>query len=345
MARIRLKHVNAIRDRYGNIRFYFRRRGFKSVRLPGLPGSADFMEAYAAAMATENASKIEIGATRTKPGSVAAAIAGYFASAHFAGLAEGTRRERRHILEAFRAQHGDKSIASLQRVHVERMVGAKAATPGAALNFLATLRGLMRFAATVGLRADDPTLGVRPPPRRSAGIYPWTEDDIERFEAAHPLGSRERLALALLLYTAQRRSDVIRMGWQHVRSGLIDVRQQKTGTTLAIPMHPALQAVLDARPRDQMTFLLTASGKPFSPLGFTSWFKRACQKSGLPKPASAHGLRKAAARRLAEAGCSAPEIAAITGHATLREIQRYIAGADQLRMARAAMRKVAGGGP
>jgi integrase len=299
------------------------------------------MAAYAE---TENAPKIEIGATRTRPGSIAAAIAGYFASAHFAGLAESTRRERRHILEAFRAEHSDKSIASLQRVHVERMVGAKAATPGAALNFLATLRGLMRFATTVGLRADDPTIGVRCPPRRSAGIYPWTEDDIACFEAANPVGTRERLALALLLYTAQRRSDVIRMGRQHVRNGLVEVRQQKTGATLAIPVHPELRAVLDATPLDQMTFLVTRSDKPFSPLAFTSWFKRACQNAGLPKAASAHGLRKAAARRLAEAGCTAPEIAAITGHATLREVQRYIAGADQLRMARAAMRKVVGGG-
>ena len=345
MTRIKLEHVNAIRDRYGKVRYYFRRRGFKSVRLPGLPGSAEFMDAYAAAVATENAPKIEIGATRTKPGSVAAAIAGYFASAHFADLAEATRRERRHILEAFRSAHGEKSIASLQRAHVERLLEAKVATPGAALNFLATFRGLMRFAVTVGLRADDPTVGVRRPLRRSAGIYPWTEEDIARFEATHPLGSRERLAFALLLFTAQRRSDVIRMGRQHVRNGLVEVCQQKTGATLAIPVHPELRAVLDATPLDQMTFLVTGSGKPFSPLGFTSWFKRACQKARLPKAASAHGLRKAAARRLAEAGCTAPEIAAITGHATLREVQRYIAGADQLRMARAAMRNVMGGGP
>jgi integrase len=342
MARIKLEHVNAIRDRYGKVRYYLRRRGFKNVRLPGLPGSAEFMEAYSAALVSDAARLV--AARRSKPGSVAAAVAGYLASAHFAGLAEGTRRERRHILEAFRAAHGDKGIASLQRAHVERMVEAKAATPGAALNFLATLRGLMRFATTVGLRADDPTVGVRCPPRRSAGIYPWTEDDIARFEAAHPVGSRERLALALLLHTAQRRSDVIRMGRQHVRNGLVEVRQQKTGTALAIPVHPALQTVLDGTPLDQMTFLVTRSGKPFSPLGFTSWFKRACHNAGLPKAASAHGLRKAAARRLAEAGCTTPEIAAITGHATLREVQRYIAGADQLRMARAAMRKVAEGG-
>jgi integrase len=101
--------------------------------------------------------------------------------------------------------------------------------------------------------------------------------------------------------------------------------------------------VLDGTPLDQMTFITTRFGTPFAPVGFTNWFKLACRKAGLPSRASVHGLRKAAARRLAEAGCSAPEIAAITGHASLREVQRYIASADQVRLARAAMRKAVEG--
>jgi integrase len=344
MARIKLEHVNGIKDRYGKVRYYFRRRGFKNMRLPGIPGSAEFNAAYADALATMATARLEIGAARAEPGSVGAAVAGYLNSGHFIGLAEGTRRGRRRVLEAFAGEHGDKRVASLQPVHIERMLAAKARTPGAALNFLIALRGLMYFAKMVGLRADDPTKDVRRPQRRSAGIYPWTEEDIARFEATHAPGTRERLALALLLYTAQRRGDVLRMGRQHVRNGLVEVRQQKTGTALAIPVHAELRAVLDATPLDQMTFLVTRFGRPFSPVGFSNWFKAACRKAGLPKPASVHGLRKAAARRLAEAGCTAPEIAAITGHASLREVQRYIASADQVRMARSAMRKVAEAG-
>jgi integrase len=340
MARISLEHVNGIKDRYGKVRYYFRRRGFKNVRLPG----AEFNAAYVDALATMAAPQLEIGAARAEPGSVAAAVAGYLNSGHFINLAEGTQRGRRQVLEAFAAEHGDKRVASLQRVHVERMLAAKASTPGAALNFLIAVRGLMRFAIMVGLRADDPTVGVQRPPRRSVGIYPWTEQDIAQFEAAHAVGTRERLALALLLHTAQRRGDVLRIGRQHVRNGLVEVRQQKTGKPLHVPVHPQLKAVLDATPLDQMTFLVTRFGKPFSPVGFTNWFKGACRKAGLPQAASVHGLRKAAARRLAEAGCTAPEIAAITGHASLREVQRYIASADQVRMARSAMRKVAEAG-
>jgi integrase len=312
-----------------------RRPGFKRVALPGLPWSPDFMTAYEAALA--DAPRVEVGASRTKPGTVAAAVAGYFCSLAFTGLAETTRRTRRQFLERFRGEHGDKGIATLARAHVERMVNAKAATPGTALNFLVALRALMRHAVAVGLRGDDPTVGVPTPKYRSSGFYSWTEDDIAAFEAKHSIGSPARLAFALLLYTAQRRADVVRMGRQHIRDGLIHVRQSKTGTSLAIPLHSELRAVLDATPADHLTFLTVRGGRQFHPDAFTHWFKRKCGEAGLPARASVHGLRKAACRRLAEVGCSANVIAAISGHATLREVSRYTAAADQVRLARQGM--------
>jgi integrase len=326
------KFVHGFIDRHGKPRWYFRRAGFKQVRLPGLPWSPEFMSAYEAVLS--ETPRLEIGARRTKPGTVAAAVAGYFGSATFANLAESTCRTRRQILERFRAEHGDKAIATLGKTHVERMVNAKATTPGAALNFLGALRALMRHAITVGLRTDDPTVGIRGPKFKSAGFYTWTEADIAAFEAKHPVGTRARLALALLLYTAQRRADVVKMGRQHVRDGLIHVRQSKTGTTLAIPLHPELCRVLDATPAENMTFMTTTGGKPFHPDSFTHWFKRQCREAGLPVKASVHGLRKAACRRLAELGCSASVIASISGHSTLREVSRYTAAADQVRLAR-----------
>src|SRR5262245_21143600 len=195
----------------------------------------------------------------------------------------------------------------------------------------------MQFAVEIGIRRDNPTLGVKRIKIKTEGYRTWSEEDIAAFETTHPIGTRARLALALLLCTAQRRSDVVRIGRQHVRGGMIHVRQCKTGTMLAIPVHLELQRVLDATPSDHLTFLTTAAGKPFSPAGFTNWFRQMCNEAGLPKGISAHGLRKAACRRLAEAGCSANEIAAISGHVTLREIERYTKAADQARMARAAM--------
>jgi integrase len=123
---------------------------------------------------------------------------------------------------------------------------------------------------------------------------------------------------------------------------MINVRQQKTGTVLAIPLQPSLRDVIDATPSDHLTFLTTSSGRPFTAGGFTNWFRDMCNEAGLPKGTLAHGLRKAACRRLAEAGCSAKEIAAISGHVSLREIERYTKSADQKRMARSAINRLGG---
>jgi integrase len=327
------RYVHAFIDRHGRGRYYFRKAGHKKVALPGLPFSTEFMDAYTAA--TEGTPRIEVGAKRSKPGSVAAAVAGYFASASFAaGLAPTTRSNRKRILERFRELHGDKRIASLGKTHVERMVDAKAATPSAALNFLVSLRALMRYAVTAGLRGDDPTIGVRPPKYRSNGFYTWTEEDIAKFEARHPVGTRARLALALLLYTAVRREDVVKIGRQHLRGGVLHLRHNKTGKTLEIPLHPELQAAIEAAPIDNMTFLTARGGGPLTVDGFSGWFKRMCREARLPARAAAHGLRKAACRRLAELGCSASVIASISGHSTLKEVARYTAAADQAKLAR-----------
>src|SRR5262249_43776170 len=215
------------------------------------------------------------------------------------------------ILNRFSAAHGDKPVALLQLRHINTMVAAKAHTPSAARNFLATIRLLMQFAIKAGIRSDDPTVGAERIKIRAEGFRTWSEEDIAQFEAAHAIGTRARLALALLLYTGQRRADVVRMGRQHIHNGAIQVRQQKTGAELVIPMHPDLKVILDATSSNHLTFLITAFGKPFTAPGFTNWFRQVCNEAGLPKGTSAHGLRKAMCRRLAEAGCSANEIKAI----------------------------------
>jgi integrase len=153
----------------------------------------------------------------------------------------------------------------------------------------------------------------------------------------HPIGSRERLAFALGLFTAQRRGDVVAMGRQHIRNGLLHVTQQKTGAALAIPIHAELAAILATVPATQMTFVTTARGGSFKGKAFTQWFAVACDRAGLPSACTFHGLRKTACRRLAEAGCTVHEIAAISGHASLKEIERYTKAADQQRLAQAAM--------
>lgn len=204
------------------------------------------------------------------------------------------------------------------------------------------MRGLLVFAKAIGLRSDDPTIGIKAPKAKSTGFHSWTEEEIAQFEERHAIGTKPRLAMALLLYTAQRRSDVVRMGRQHVKNGVMHIRQQKTGTELDIPLHPELRPIINASDTTGLTFLLTEKGAPFTAAGFGNWFRDQCNAAGLPKHCAAHGLRKAACRRLAEAGCTAPQIAAISGHRSLLEVQRYIEAAEKAKLARAAMDKVSG---
>ena len=339
MTKTHVPYLHRWRNRHGKWENFARFPGRKQVRLRGDLFSEQFWVDYQAAQA--DAPRPEIGASRTKPGTVAAAIVAYYGSVPFLNLAGSTQNVRRNIVERFRADHGDKRIVSLQRRHIAEMVAERAATtPAAAQVFLKVLRALMQFCVSVGLCNDDPTIGVKNVKLRSEGIYTWSEADIAKFEANHSIGSRPRLALALLLHSGQRRSDVIRMGRQHIRDGAVHLTQQKTGVTLAIPIHPELAAVIDATPSEHLTFLVTRDGSPFSPAGFGNHFRQWCNEAGLPKECSAHGLRKAACRRLAESGCSALEIMAISGHASLREVQRYCAAVNQVQMARSAMASV-----
>jgi integrase len=333
MTRIKLDYVHEYRDRHGKLRRYFRRPGFKRIALPGVPGSDEFMTAYQLAIAGQPP-RVEIGASRTSPGTVNAAIVGYYSSVAFRSLAAGTQKLQRSILERFRAEHGDKRIALLPRDFIIRTLGRK--SPSVARNWLKTLRALLQFAMTEGFRADDPTQGVKPPRIKTDGIHTWTETEIAQYEARHPIGTKARLALALLLYTAQRRGDVVGMGRQHFRNGMIAVRQQKTGAMLQIPIHPKLREALGATSDKHLTFLVTEFGKPFSFAGFGNWFRERCNEAALPARCSAHGLRKAACRRLAEAGCTAHQIRAISGHVSLREVERYTKAADQAELARQA---------
>lgn len=337
MAKIELPYVQAFKDRHGRLRHYYRRPGYARLPLPGTPGSAEFMDAYRAADARTRPPPAP--EDRVQPRSINALVVEYYRSAEWRDLRDSTRRGYRNHLDRFRDAHGNKGVAGIQTHHLEAIFHTMAATPGAATNLRKRLRRLFRLAVRLGWRADNPVAETEIRRRKSAGFTPWTEDDIKVFEEHWPAGSRERLAMALLLYTGQRRSDVVTMGRQHVSAaGRIAVKQLKTDNRLAIPLHRALKTEIDAAPMG-MTFLVTQLGRPFTPAGFTQWFVERAQLAGL-QDRSPHGLRKAAGRRLAEAGCSAKQIAAILGHTTLSEVERYTRDADQQTLADQAMAKL-----
>jgi integrase len=339
VAIVRLAYVHSYRDRHGRQRHYYRRQG-QRFALPGRPGEAEFMRAYEHAAATF-AGVQPAHSGKPAAGTWDALAIAYYNSPAFLTLRPTSKTTYRGIIDRWRAEHGGKRVTHLERRHVRDHIAAAltASGPHAANNLRQMLRALCLFAVENDWRRDDPTIGVRPVKAKSEGFVSWTDEDIAAFEAHWPAGSRQRLALALLLYTGQRRGDVVRMGRQHVSGDKMRVVQGKTGASLVIPMHANLIAAIAETPRNNLTYLTTAFGKPFTAAGFGNIFRDWCDAAGLVGR-SAHGLRKAAARRLAEAGCTTLQIGAITGHKTLKEISRYTAAADQERMARDAMDRI-----
>jgi integrase len=326
------RFVNAFTAK-GRRYYYFRRPGAKPIRLPDF-GTPDFEIAYRAALQTEVPAP---GSDQTLPGSVNAAIVSYYSSkASFQTLAPATQMLRRVYLEKFRERYGKNAIASIRPEFVAQTIDRM--TPSSAHNWVKAIRGLMQHAIAIGLCKTDPTQGVKLP-KLGGSIHTWTEEEIAQYQASYPIGTKARLALELALGTAQRRNDLLRMGRQHIRNGELFVRQSKTGAELLIPIGDELMAILNAEQTPHLTFLITGAGRPYRPTDFSDQFPQWCREAGLPEGCTVHGLRKAASRRLAEAGCTPHEIAAITGHRTLKEVERYTRAADQAHLARRAAAK------
>ena len=214
------------------------------------------------------------------------------------------------------------------------------------------------FASLFAIK-KDPTIEVTTDkPAKSDGHPTWGDEQIEQYRERHVYGTMARLALELAFNIAARRHDAHLIGRQHRKNGCLEWRPSKTSKTtsklLTIRILPELQAALDAMPKsDELTFLLTEYGRPFkSAAAFGNKFADWCDQAGL-KPVLCkdgkvrnyriHGLRKAACVQLAHAGCTAPEIMAVSGHVTLSEAQKYVTDVEQKRMAEAAMAKRAAG--
>jgi integrase len=233
MTTIRIRYVDRFVDRHGHLRHYFRRPGGPRIPLPGLPGSDEFISAYRAALDGEPSSRYGPG-TPTAVGTFNRLALEYFASPDFLRLGPRTRYAYRLVIERFLSEHGHRRVAEMRREDVKKIMAFKAATPGSANDLLKKIRTLIKFA----------------------------------IEARWPLGSRERTAFALHLYTGQRRADVARMAWTDVAGNAIHVVQQKTGARLMIPLHPNLSAALRAWPRKHVIILTTAFNRPFSYAGY-----------------------------------------------------------------------------
>lgn len=328
-------------DRHGKARIRLRRTGWQTLYVKAAPGTAEFTEAYHAWLA---GGKPRPGAAKVMPGTFDDLIARFYRSKIWADLKETTRGTYRGELERFRSKYGGRQVATMTARHVGNLILSMAATPSAANNLRKRLRQLFDLAVQCEMRVDNPVLVIRGIRAREGGFATWQEEQIAAYEARHPLGTAARLAFDLALYTAQRKSDVRVMGPQHVKDGRIAVRQLKTDKEMKIPIHPRLAESIAATPTGHLAYLVSSQGRPFTAKGFGMWFMRRCREAGL-EGFSMHGLRKAASRRMAEAGLSNQLIKSITGHVTDAEVSRYTREAEQVLMADKAIGMMAFGLP
>lgn len=337
MARPRPLYLHRKVTRHGKVAWYFWPGHGPRVRIPGEYGSSDFMDAYRAAMSGAPQAPQKRG--NDSPETLGWLIARYRDSSAWTALSEATRRQRENIFKHVIDSAGTFPFADIDRAAIVKGREKRKDTPSAAKNWLTAMRGLFQWAVDVNLVESDPTAGVaRPPAPKNGGFHQWSEDEIEAFEARWPIGTRERLALAVLLYTGLRRGDAARLGKQHIRNGVIMMRTEKTGTQITIPVLQELQQIIDASPTGDLALIARHDGCPMVKEGFGNWFKDACKAAGVP--GSAHGLRKAGATRCADAGATIHELNSIFGWSGTKMAAHYTENADRARLARQAMRKL-----
>jgi integrase len=355
-------YVQAFTDRHDKPRFYFRRRGVKRQPLPGLPWTPTFMIAYGAALeasqlaALNAGGKVRLKANAPKaaplPGSISALVAEYKTSKYFGRLGPTTIKNYTRLFDKLEAEYGLLPVKKMRRADVERMIDrrVKAGGPEAGNSVRRVLKLLMKVAIQRGYREDNPTLGVEKAeaPTGKKGYRTFSEADVKAFIAKFPLGTRQYLALALLLCTAQRRSDVVKLSPKNIVGAYnpadfngrrLALTQIKTGKQLVIPIADMLQEalVVAAVPAGAPAFMRTKNGRAYTPESFSNLFSAWSKRAGITEQASPHTLRKAVARRLAQAGCSIHMIAAITGHDSLAEVENYTKAAEQEALADMAM--------
>lgn len=330
------KYVQAFVDRQGRGRYYFRRKGSKPIPLPGLPWSASFMSAYEAAL---NATKLPIGKDKLIPRSMGELTTKWLQTEAFRATKPVTQKDTLRLVKWLQSEHGDKPIALLKRRHIEeKLLAPWVDRPSEHNRLLSLLRRLLGYAVALEWITTNPVVEFKK--KRLVGSYAtWTEEQIAAYQKAHEIGTTERLAFDLLLWTAQRSADVRAMGRHQIQGGCIVVRQSKTGNPVDVPIRPELAKSLATVPGDRMLFLLAENGKPFTPSTFSHFMTAATKAAGV-EGVTPHGLRKAACRRLAEAGCSASEIQAISGHKSLRECEKYVETANRKKLAASGMARV-----
>ena len=294
------------------------------------------MAAYRAALFGDRTPATETSITGLPDERIEFLIGAYIASPSWKNLSSATQRQRRNIFDRLRGVAGSVKPSDITTTDIKRRRDELG--PGAAKHFVQTMRGLYQWAKEQGYVDHDPTEGVKVSRPKTDGFATWDEADIAAYREKWTVGTRERLWLEILLHTGLRRGDACLLGHRHVNAGVIELCAAKTGTAIVLPLAPVLADIIAASPIGTETFIATIHGKPMSKEFFGNLFREACNKAGVTK--SAHGLRKAAAVRLAEAGATVPELCAVFGWSDSKMAMHYCRESDRKRLARNAMERL-----
>jgi integrase len=319
----------------GKTFWYFRRGKGLRVRIHGEYGSAEFTQNYLAALNGDAPKSRPVAAS----GTLGWLIDAYKGSSAWERLSPYTKVQRSSTYKAVIARAGDAPLNAITAKTIRKGIEDRAKTPFAANDFLKAMRALFSWAKRAQHVEIDPTEGVKGFPQKTEGFHVWTDEEIARFEARWPIGTRERLAFAVLLYTGMRRGDASTLGRQHIKDGTITFRTQKTGQQVTIPVLPKLAAVINATKTGDLALIATQDGHAMSPHSFGHWFQDACKAAGLP--GRAHGLRKACATRFAEHGCTEEELKGWFGWSDGRMASVYTRKANRGKLAIEAAKKLA----
>lgn len=329
MPKPRLPHLLHERTNRGRWVWYFRVDKGPRIRLPDDYGSPEFIAAYHAALAGE-----PVRTTKDKPGkgSVAWLIERYRESSAWSSLSPATRYQRDLIFAKIIEKVGSQSFAGVTTQTIRNGREARKATPFMANNYLRAVKGLFAWATEAELVAESPAASVAELAVKTQGHEPWTIEDVRRYEARWPLGSRERVWLHVLAYTGLRLGDACSVGWQHVRDGWVNLKAEKTSEVVEFPVLPPLAETLAAGPTSDLAWISNAHGRPFVKESFGNAFRDACGAAGI-KGKSAHGLRKMLASLAAEIGASEEQLQAWFGWRSRHMSSIYTRAASRKAMA------------
>jgi integrase len=320
------------KTRHGKFVWYFRKPGEPRIRLPNDYGSDGFWEDYHAAYSGNPTP----ARNDLKEYTFAWLVQEYMQSSRWKSLAKSTQEMRRRILEGMLATaKGD--IRAVTKSHIQKGLDARAKTPHAANNYLKTMRQMFAWAVERDFLEENVVAKVKKLPDETDGHHVWTVEEVKRFQKKWGLGTRERVAMDLLLYTGLRRADAVLVGPKDIEDELLVLKTKKTGTPVYIPILPVLRATLDAGPIGE-TFIAGERGRARVSEGFGTWFAIACKAAKVP--GRAHGLRKAGATLAAENGATPHELSALFGWTNTRMAEIYTREADRKKLARSAMDKM-----